>query len=71
MGRISSPCRGRIFLLSKQVLGPTQLPRQWVPGAVSVGVKQPGREDDSSPATSAEVKTMWIYTSTPPYVFME
>jgi hypothetical protein len=24
----------------------------------------------SSPATSADVKNTWIYTSTPPYVFM-
>jgi hypothetical protein len=24
----------------------------------------------SSPPTSAEVKKMWIYTSTPPYAFM-
>jgi hypothetical protein len=34
------------------------------------GVKQPGREADHSPPTSAEVKKMWIYTSTPPYAFM-
>jgi hypothetical protein len=35
-----------------------------------LGVKRPGREADHSPRTSAEVKKMWIYTSTPPYVFM-
>jgi hypothetical protein len=29
-----------------------------------------GREADHSPPTSAEVKKMWIYTPTPPYVFM-
>jgi hypothetical protein len=34
------------------------------------GVKRPGREADHSPSTSAEVKKMWIYTSTPPYAFM-
>jgi hypothetical protein len=34
------------------------------------GVKRPGREADHSPPTSAEVKKMWIYTSTPPYAFM-
>jgi hypothetical protein len=34
------------------------------------GVKRPGREADHSPPTSAEVKKMWTYTSTPPYVFM-
>jgi hypothetical protein len=28
-----------------------------------------GREADHSPATSAEVK-MWVYMSTPPYIFM-
>jgi hypothetical protein len=35
------------------------------------GVKRQGREADHSPPTSAEVKEMWIYTSTPPYTFME
>jgi hypothetical protein len=34
------------------------------------GVKRQGREADHSPPTSAEVKKMWIYTSTPPYDFM-
>jgi hypothetical protein len=32
-------------------------------------VKRPGRETDHSPP-SAEVKKMWIYISTPPYIFM-
>jgi hypothetical protein len=31
----------------------------------SPGLKQPGREADHSPPASAEVKKMWIYTSTP------
>jgi hypothetical protein len=35
-----------IILLS--VVGPTQPPLQWVPGALSVGVKRPGREADGS-----------------------
>jgi hypothetical protein len=30
-------------------LGPTQPPIQWVPGALSLGVKWPGREADHSP----------------------
>jgi hypothetical protein len=30
-----------------------------------------GREPDHSPPASAEVKKMWIYTSTPSYAFME
>jgi hypothetical protein len=33
------------------------------------GLKQTGREIDHSPPTNAEVKKIWIYTSTPPYVF--
>jgi hypothetical protein len=39
-------------------------------GAVSPGVKRPGREADYSPPTSVEVKKTWIYTSAPPYAFM-
>jgi hypothetical protein len=33
-------------------------------------VKRPGRETDHPLPTSAEVKDIWIYTSSPPYVFM-
>jgi hypothetical protein len=33
-------------------------------------VKRQGREANHSPPTSAEVKKMWIYTSTSLYVFM-
>jgi hypothetical protein len=29
-------------------------------------VKRPGREADHSPTSSAEVKNVWSYTSTPP-----
>jgi hypothetical protein len=49
---------------------PAQSPIQWVPEALSPGVKQPEREADYSPPTSAEVKKARIYTSTPPYAFM-
>jgi hypothetical protein len=35
-------------------------------GALSLGVKWPGREADYSPPSSAKVKNMWRYTSTPP-----
>jgi hypothetical protein len=38
-------------------------------GALSPGVKRPGRETDHSPPSNAEVKR-WSYTSTPPYVIM-
>jgi hypothetical protein len=61
----------RIFSISsRQALGPTQPPIQWVPGVLSPGVKRQGREAHHSPPASAEVKKMWIYTSTPPYAFM-
>jgi hypothetical protein len=43
---------------------------QWVPGTPSLGVKRPGCEADHSAPTSAEVKKIWIYISTPPYAFM-
>jgi hypothetical protein len=33
-------------------------------------VKLQGREADNSPPPTAEIKKMWIYTSTPPYAFM-
>jgi hypothetical protein len=42
----------------------------WVPEALSPWVKRPGREADHSTPYSAEVKNVWSYTSTAPYVFM-
>jgi hypothetical protein len=69
----SSPGRAKNFLFSassRLALGPTQLRIQWVTGSLSPGVKRPGREAGHSPPTSAEVKKMWVYTSTPPSVFM-
>jgi hypothetical protein len=56
-----------IFLFttaSRTALGPTQPPIQLVPGALSLGVKRPGREADHSPPSSAEIKNAWSYTST-------
>jgi hypothetical protein len=41
---------------SRQALGPTQHPIKWESGAVSSGVKQPGREADHSPPSRAEIK---------------
>jgi hypothetical protein len=35
-------------------------------GALSLGVKPPGREADHSHPSSAEVKNAWSYTSTHP-----
>jgi hypothetical protein len=48
-----------IFLfttVSRTALRPTQPPIQWVRGALSLEVKQPGLEADHSPPSSAEVK---------------
>jgi hypothetical protein len=62
-----------IFLFttaSRTALGTTQPPIQWVPGALSLGVKRPGREVDNSLPSNAKIKNAWSYTSTPQYVFM-
>jgi hypothetical protein len=58
----------RIFLFttaSRTALGSTQPLVQWVPGALSLGVKRPGREADHSTPSSAEVRNAFNYTSTP------
>jgi hypothetical protein len=65
---------GRIFLLStssRPIWGsPNPLSNEyWV--LLLSGIKRKGHESDHSPPTSAEIKNMWIYTSPPPYVFME
>jgi hypothetical protein len=64
----STPGRVKNFLFStssRPALGSTHPRIQWVLGALSSGVKRPGREVDHLPPASAEVKKMWIYTSTP------
>jgi hypothetical protein len=69
-GWSSSPDGGKNFHFSMSsipVLGSTQPPIQWVLGALSPGVKRQGCEADNSPPTNAEVKKMWVSTSTPPY----
>jgi hypothetical protein len=45
-----------IIIVSTQALGHTQPPIQWVPGAISLGIKRPGHEADHSPPFSAEVR---------------
>jgi hypothetical protein len=69
---VQVPVGSRIFSSPRRALalGPTKPSIQWIPGALSPGVKRPRREADHSPPTSAEAKNMWIYTSTPPYTFM-
>jgi hypothetical protein len=71
MGRSSSPGGVKNFhfsMSSRPALGSTQPPIQWLPGALSPGVKRPGGEADHSLPASTEVKKMWIYTFTPLYV---
>jgi hypothetical protein len=66
--RVRVPVGSKVFSISSRpALGLTQTPIQWVTGALSPEVKQPGREADHSAPTSVEVKKIWIYTSTPPY----
>jgi hypothetical protein len=50
----------------RPALGPTQLPIQWVTGALSLGVKRPGHEANNSPPSTTEVKNAWSCTSTAP-----
>jgi hypothetical protein len=50
---------GKNFLFStasRPAVGPTQPPIQWLPGALSTGIKRPGREADHSPPATTEVK---------------
>jgi hypothetical protein len=55
---------------SRPALGPPQPSMQWVLEALSPGVKRHEHEANYSPPTSAEVKKMWLYTSTPLYAFV-
>jgi hypothetical protein len=51
-------------------VGPTQPSIQWVPGAVSLGVKRPGREADLSPPSNTEVKEcveLYLHSPTRPH----
>jgi hypothetical protein len=70
---VSSPVMVKNFLYSTSspTLGTNQPPNKWITGALSTGAKRQGREADHSPPISAEVKKMWIYTSTPSCAFME
>jgi hypothetical protein len=73
----SIPGRGKDFFFFlfatayRPALGPTQPPIQGVLGLFSRGIiKWPGSEGDHSSESSAEVKNVWSYTSTHPYIFM-
>jgi hypothetical protein len=56
---------------SRTALGPIQPPIQWVPGALFMGVKRPGREANHQLLSSAEFKEAWRYTSNRPIRLME
>jgi len=43
---------------------------QWVLGALSPRVKPVGHAAAHSPPSSSKVKSVWIYTSIPPCIFM-
>jgi hypothetical protein len=62
---IQVPVGVRIFTYVQTSSGVTQPPIERVPG-----VKRPGREADHSTSASAEVRKIWIYTTTPPNAFM-
>jgi RecA-family ATPase len=65
----SIPDRGKIFLISTSSRPESTLhPLRWVPKALSQEVNL--RETDRLSLSGAEVTNTWIYTSTPPYVFM-
>jgi hypothetical protein len=48
-------------MLPKPVLGQIQPPIQWVPGALSPGVKRLGGEAVCSPPTNAEVTVIGLH----------
>jgi hypothetical protein len=54
-----------INYLQHYTLGPTQPPIQWIPGALSPGVKRQGHEADHSPPASAEVENGGAITPHP------
>jgi hypothetical protein len=70
---VQVPVGSRMFssqLRPDQLWGPPSFLSNMYRGALSPGVKRPGRKANNSLPTSAEVKKMWIYTSTPPYALI-
>jgi hypothetical protein len=41
--------------ISTASMGPTQPPNQWIPAALTPGIKRPGRESDHSPQPSEKL----------------
>jgi hypothetical protein len=72
--RSSIPSKGKRFSLYHSVkTGPGAFPASYpvIIWVISPRVKRPEREADRSQLSSAEVKNVWGYAFTPPYVFME
>jgi hypothetical protein len=67
----SSPDRGKTFLHVETGSGAHPAFYPMGTGALSPVIKRCEREADHSPPTSAKVKKTRIYTSTPPYAYME
>jgi hypothetical protein len=57
--------------LPDRLRGPPNLLSNGSAGLFFGGVKRLWREADHSNLSSAKVKKMWIYTTTPPYALME
>jgi hypothetical protein len=49
--------------VSRPALDPSKRPLHWVLGAFSLGVEEPGHEDDLSHSSSVKVKNEWRYSS--------
>jgi hypothetical protein len=73
MTMVQFPAEAGIFLSAtafRSAMGPTQPPIQWVPWAISLGIKWWAREVDHPCPFNAEVKNAWSYTYAPSYVCM-
>jgi hypothetical protein len=55
----------------RPALGPAEPPIQWVPGALSLGLKRPECEASRLSPSSAEIKNAWSYISTAQYTFVK
>jgi hypothetical protein len=65
--------RGRDFLFATMYIPALMSffpPMKCMLEALSPGIKQLDHETDHSPPSSAKFKTVWSFTSSPPYIFM-